>query len=161
MACPAINELLQALSSRFPILAGTYLEKSTKPPSQQRRLQAAPGVHTSPTYDPKADPHVAGLALDIILFVGVLPEKNLAENLVDVFVAHKDQMKWSAIIYNWATTDDFGGPKPYSGRNKHDTHIHIEWPASRANTTGFTSDIQNDLDNLADAWANGRPLPNG
>jgi hypothetical protein len=160
MACPAINELMKALSDRFPVLAGTYLEKSTKPPSLQARLQAAPGTHNSPDYDPNTDPHVSGLALDIILFAGVPLEKSLAENLVDVFVAHKDQMKWSAVIYNWATTDDFGGPKPYTGRNKHDTHIHIQWPASRANTIGFTSSIADDLDELAGAWAKGGPFPN-
>jgi hypothetical protein len=118
---------MKALSGRFLVLAGTYLEKSTKPPSLKARLQAAPGTHTDPNYDPNTDPHVSGLALDIILFASVPLEKSLAENLVDVFVAHKDQMKWSAVIYNWATTDDFGGPKPYTGRNKHETHIHIQW----------------------------------
>jgi hypothetical protein len=161
MACPAIEELKQALSKRFTILAGKYWEASHKPPMNMDRLQSAPGVHTSPAYDPKADPHVSGLALDIILFANKSGEKALAENLVDVFMAHKDDMKWSAIIYNHATTDDFGGPKPYTGRNSHETHIHIQWPASRAATTGFTAVIGDELDDLADRFSRGAPLPNG
>jgi hypothetical protein len=163
MACPAIEELMKALSGRFPILAGTYWEAYSKPPGNKNRLQAAAGVHTSATYDPKTDPHVSGLALDIILFANNPSKKleqTLAENLVDLFIYYKTQMGWSAVIYNAATTDDFGGPKPYTGGNKHDTHIHIQWPASRANTIGFSSAIADDLDDLADAWTKGGPFPN-
>ncbi len=158
MAVPAIEELKRSLASMFPeIFPGQ--DPTTK--KAMPRLQAAPGDHRSnPNYDSSKDPHVAGLALDIILLAWVTRERQLAENLVDLFVYYKDQMKWSAVIYNHATTDDFGGPKPYTGKNPHTTHIHIEWPRSRAGTTGFIGDMTDDLTDLHDRWVNNEPLPN-
>ncbi len=103
---------------------------------------------------------MAGLALDIVLLAWVLRERQLAENLVDLFVYYKGSMGWNALIYNHATTDDFGGPgKPHT-RPTHTSHIHIQWPKSRAGTTGYISRMQGDLTDLHDRWANSRPLPN-
>jgi len=123
-----------------------------------------PATHNnSATYSASKDPHVKGLALDIILFANDPKrrlEQQLAENLVDLFIYYKDQMGWSCVIYNHVTTDDFGGPKPYTGKNPHTTHIHIEWPPSRASTTGFSGAMSDDLNNLEDAWENGGPFPN-
>ena len=47
-----------------------------------------------------------------------------------------------------------------SGSNPHTSHIHIEWPRSRASTTGFVSDMEDDLIDLHDRWVNHLPLPN-
>jgi hypothetical protein len=59
------------------------------------RLQAAAGPHKS-----GADPHIAGRALDIILFASVNGERDYADRLVDVFLGLKAQMRFIAIIYN-------------------------------------------------------------
>ncbi|SIO00407.1 hypothetical protein SAMN05444166_1996 [Singulisphaera sp. GP187] len=158
MAEAAIMELKDALAATFPeIFPGQDpTVKKTMP-----RLQAAPGDHsTNPNYNASTDPHVAGLALDIILLAWVESERKLAENLVDLFVYSKAAMGWNAVIYNHATIDDFGGPKPHSGPDPHTSHIHIQWPKSRAGTTGFIGGMQNDLTDLHDRWANHRPLPN-
>jgi|PeaSoiMetatran63_FD_contig_121_240063_length_1659_multi_15_in_0_out_0_3 hypothetical protein len=158
MAEPAVNELKRALAATFPEIFPGQDPLTTKP---MPRLQSAAGDHRSnPNYDSSKDPHAAGLALDIFLLVGVERERKLAENLVDIFVYYKDKMGWDAVIYNQVTTDDFGGPRPYRGDN-HTSHIHIEWPKSRASTTGFIGgDMQQDLTNLHDLWASGQPLPN-
>lgn len=158
MAEPAINELKNALIRFFPeLFPGQDPTIKRKMP----RLQSAPGDHkTNPNYNASKDPHVAGLALDIILLAWVPSERKLAENLVDLFVYYRDQMRWSAVIYNHVTTDDFGGPKPYGGKNNHESHIHIEWPKSRAGTTGFVGDLAYDLTDLHDRWINGLPMPN-
>jgi hypothetical protein len=159
VAEPAVNELKGALAATFPEIFPGQDPLSKKP---MPRLQAAPGDHRSnPNYEASKDPHAAGLALDIVLLAWVESERKLAENLVDLFVYYKDQMGWSAVIYNHVTTDDFGGPKPYGGKDAHTTHIHIQWPKSRASTTGFIGgDMQNDLTDLHDRWVNGQPLPN-
>jgi hypothetical protein len=159
VAEPAVNELKSALARIFPeIFPGQDpTTRKTMP-----RLQAAPGNHSNnPNYNASKDPHAAGLALDIILLAWVDRERRLAENLVDLFVYYQNKMLWSAIIYNHVTTDDFGGPKPYGGKNNHTSHIHIEWPkSSRASTTGFISDMEDDLNDLHDRWVNNQPLPN-
>jgi hypothetical protein len=164
MATPAVEELRQTLTTKFPdILGTTFFDKYAK--KKMARLQAPPGTHAnSATYDPSADPHVKGLALDIFLFANDSSrplEQPLAENLVDLFVYYKNQMGWSAVIYNGVTTDDFGGPKSYTGANPHTTHIHIEWPASRASNTGYSNAMSSDLDDLEAAWQSGGPFPNG
>ena len=158
MAEPAINELKAALARIFP-----EIFPGQDPTTRKRmpRLQSAPGDHSSnPNYNSSKDPHVAGLALDIILLAWVDREKRLAENLVDLFVYYQNRMRWSAVIYNHVTTDDFGGPKPYTGKNDHTSHIHIEWPRSRASTSGYIADMEDDLQDLHERWVSNRPFPN-
>ena len=158
MAEPAINELKFALARIFP-----EIFPGQDPTTRKRmpRLQSAAGNHSSnPTYNSSKDPHVAGLALDIILLAWVDRERRLAENLVDLFVYYQNRMRWSAVIYNHVTTDDFGGPKPHTGKNDHTSHIHIEWPRSRASTSGYVADMEDDLQDLHDRWVSNRPLPN-
>lgn len=162
MASPAVEELRNTLGTTFPDILGTnFYDKSAG--KKLPRLQAPPGTHkNSATYDASNDPHAKGLALDIFLFANDPDrplEQQLAENLVDLFVYYKEKMRWSCVIYNRVTTDDYGGPKPYSG-NPHTTHIHIEWPASRASPTGFSDAMSDDLNNLQTAWENGGPFPN-
>jgi hypothetical protein len=158
MAEPAVEELKGALARIFPEIFPGQDPMSKKTLS---RLQAAPGDHSSnPNYNSSKDPHVAGLALDIVLLTSVDREKKLAENLVDLFVYYKGNMGWSAVIYNYATTDDFGGPKPHTGPDPHTTHVHIQWPRSRASTIGFIGDMEDDLVDLHDRWVNNQPLPN-
>jgi hypothetical protein len=67
MASPAVEELRQRLGTTFPDILGiTYCDSSARKPLP--RLQAPPGTHNnSATYDASNDPHVKGLALEIIL----------------------------------------------------------------------------------------------
>jgi hypothetical protein len=164
MALPAVEELKQTLATSFPeILAGSYFDPSANKGKggYLPRLQAAPGDHSKdPNYNPDGDPHANGLALDIILFASVDGERQLAENVVDLFVYYKDKMRWSAVIYNGVTTDDFGGPKPYTGKNDHSTHIHIQWSMAGVLTRGFSGAMSDDLNDLHDRWVSGSPLPN-
>ena len=144
MAYPAINTLMNVLSSKYSLLKGKFYDASVKrkyPKSDGMiaRLQAAaknPNV---------VDPHSNGLALDIFLFVDRPYEKDLADFLVYKFIELKTEMGWSAVIYNTQTTDDYGGPKRYTGADTHKTHIHIEWPKSRGNMTSFDGLLASEL----------------
>jgi hypothetical protein len=136
MAYPAINTLSKALYNNFSLLQQKFYDASRKRQYPQSdgmiaRLQAAP------KNEKVVDPHSNGLALDIFLFVSNPYEKDLADFLVYTFIQLKTQMGWSSVIYNRVTTDDYGGPKRYTGANPHDTHIHIEWPKSRGNISDF------------------------
>ena len=145
MAQAAIEELKLALMGTIPFLGGTYTEGNGK---AQARLQSAAGDHSkNPDYKPADDPHVDGRALDIILFVKAPKEKIIGENIFAMFHAYKKEMRWTAIIYNRYTVDDFGGPRLYERNNwnDHSTHIHIEWSASKAKTTGFKDLIWEEL----------------
>jgi hypothetical protein len=142
------------LATTFPdILETIFYDKGAG--KELLRLQAPPGTdQNSSTSDASNDPNVKGLALDIFLFANDADrslDQQLSENLVDLFVYYKEQMRWSCVTYNRVTTDEYGGPKPYSG-NPRTTHIHFEWPASRASTAGFSEAMAEDLNNLQTAW---------
>lgn len=156
MSCAAVEELVRTLRKGSSFLAGTY--QTDFPKESGNRLQAAPGSHCEPgstlpsgqtcKYNPGSDPHQFGLALDIILFANRPAEREFADGLVDIFMYLREKMKWGVIIYNHVTTDGFGGPKPHTGANKHTTHIHIDWGASNAGTTGFAGDVERELKSL-------------
>lgn len=159
MAQPAVEELKSALTGTIPFLSGVYKEANGQ---SLPRLQAAPKDHSKePNYKPAVDPHVDGRALDIILFAHELKEKTIAENIFAMFNAYKQEMRWAAIIYNRFTIDDFGGPRLYERNNwnDHRTHIHIEWSASKAQTTGFKDLIWQELKQINDESATGNLSP--
>ncbi len=72
MAGPAVEATKQALYYYGPsLLTQQYYEKHKKPPGFLDRLQGAAGPHKT-----GADPHIAGRALDIILFAKDPQEKD-------------------------------------------------------------------------------------
>lgn len=155
MAQPAIEELKLTLMGTIPFLAGTYGEGNGK---SLPRLQSAAGDHSkNPDYKPAKDPHVDGRALDIILFATNPKEKIIGENIFAMFHAYKEEMNWTAIIFNKYTVDDFGGPRLYERNNwnDHSTHIHIEWSPSKSKTTGFKDLIWEELKQINEDSAKG------
>ena len=103
-------------------------------PGFRDRLQSAAGPHKS-----GGDPHIAGRALDIILFADKTNERLVAERIVGAFLNLREQMKWSSVIYNGSEWNRFGGKMARTGDaiNRHVTHIHIEWGSADINLTGF------------------------
>lgn len=155
MPQPAIKELQMTLVGTIPLLNETFKEFNG---TISNRLQAAAGDHSkNPNYKPSADPHADGRALDIFLFATTPKERIIGENIFAMFKAYKTEMNWTAIIYNRYTVDDFGGPRLYERNNwnDHSTHIHIEWSASKAQTTGFKDLIWDELKQINDDSANG------
>jgi hypothetical protein len=106
------------------------------------RLQAAAGPHKSGN-----DPHIAGRALDIILFANQPLELEMANDIVQVFLNLREKMKWIAVIYNNWQWNRVGLKLPRTGsrENRHVTHIHIEWDAANMNLTGFEPDLAAEL----------------
>jgi|GEM_PF-5068437 len=162
---PAVQELKDTLAQTFPEILNTIFwdkywdngkDRNGKPKPKGRW---APRLQASGKNPNSGDPHDNGLALDIFLFKTNWNEWALATELVNVFVANKAVMGWSAVIYDGITTDDFGGPKTYPGRDKHETHIHIEWPRSRGTASaGFSYQIQYQLDMVAASWRIGEQI---
>ena len=163
MAGPAV-ELTQAalLDAGHPILAETFFDASAQPPKQLPRLQAAAGPHKS-----GGDPHIAGRALDIILFAKIDMERAIADDLVEIFLDLRPQMKWIAVIYNGSEWNAQGmkmirkklvAGKPVDDESfEHRTHIHIEWGLSSINTTDFNDALTERLAEAFDPDDLGRP----
>jgi hypothetical protein len=131
--CPAVRELTNVLRETIPFLADTYLERSgseytpkagedwhkTSGVKQYNRLQWQSG---SPL-----DRHMAGLALDIILWDTNPQERALGHHLFKTFLEYKHRMNWLGLIYQRVTVNNLGHPIPYNDNEKHKTHIHIDW----------------------------------
>src|ERR1022692_4053994 len=103
MAGPAVAATLHALSYYGPsILTQDYWETNAKDKDGNRtakwmaRLQAAPRDDRTAS----TDPHVAGRALDIILFAKQPNEKDYADRIVQVFLSLKAKMSFISVIYN-------------------------------------------------------------
>jgi hypothetical protein len=142
MAGVAVEVTMQALYYYGPALVNqSYWDSSRKPPGLLPRLQAAAGPHKS-----GADPHIAGRALDIILFASVNGERDYADRLVDVFLGLKAQMRFIAIIYNGWEWNGSGVKFKRKG-DQHTTHIHIEWSSTGVATASFASDLSDALFN--------------
>jgi len=163
MAGPAVELTQQALlEAGHPLLAETYFDKSAKPPKRLPRLQAAAGPHKS-----GGDPHIAGRALDIILFANQDMERAIADDLVEIFLELRDKMKWIAVIYNGYEWNGQGmkfekkrkvDGKPVSDPEfEHRTHIHIEWGQSSVNTVDFGDELEGRLADAFDPDDLGRP----
>ena len=146
MAGPAINKTKEILAEKVPLLRETYWEPSSTPPKQMDRLQAAAGPHKSGN-----DPHIAGRALDIILFANKPNEQELANNIVKVFLDLKEVMKWSAVIYNkkqWDARGETPRLKNNDPSYEHVTHIHIEWREADMGNTGFEEALRKGLSKI-------------
>lgn len=146
MAGAAIETTKKILFEKISILRGTYWEPSSKPPKWMDRLQAAAGPHKSGN-----DPHIAGRALDIILFANIPKEQEIANNIVKVFLDLKEKMKWSAVIYNKRQWDNRGEtPRVRSGDRayEHVTHIHIEWREVNMGSSGFEAELEKGLNGI-------------
>jgi hypothetical protein len=142
MASIVVETTKNILFSHGPfILQEKYLEKSAPgKPKMMDRLQAA------------ADPHIAGRALDIILFASEGRDKFVADQLVEMFLKLRTKMKWIAVIYNGWEWNRAGIKLVRTGDaiNRHVTHIHIEWAAADASYNGFESELKEALKDVMD-----------
>lgn len=163
MAGPAVALTEQTLiDAGHPILATDYFDAAARPPKRLARLQAAAGPHKS-----GGDPHIAGRALDIILFANIDMERAIADDLVEIFLDLRDDMKWIAVIYNGSEWNGQGikfarkktvdGEPVNDAAYEHRTHIHIEWGQSSINTIGFDGKLSGLLADAFDPDDLGRP----
>jgi hypothetical protein len=138
MAGLVVESTKRILYENLPKLREQYWEESARPPKWMDRLQAAAGPHKSGN-----DPHIAGRALDIILFASQPLELEMANDLVEVFLGLREKMKWIAVIYNSEEWNRAGLKFPRTGspENRHVTHIHVEWDAANINLVGFEADL--------------------
>ena len=153
MAGLVVNTTEKLLREKGPsILREQYWEKYVpkgEKPGWKDRLQAAPGPHKS-----GGDAHIAGRALDIVLFADKPNERMIAERIVSAFLNVREEMKWISVVYNGSEWNKFGGKMPRGGDdiNRHVTHIHIEWDSSGINNTGFEEKLEAELVNIPDSF---------
>jgi hypothetical protein len=153
MAGLIVNNTEKIIRDNGPdIIREQYWEKyvpAGEKPGWRDRLQSAAGPHKS-----GGDPHIAGRALDIILFADKPNERRVAERIVNAFLNLREQMKWISVIYNGTEWNRFGKPMPRGGDavNRHVTHIHIEWSSADINNTGFEDALAAELVNVPDTF---------
>jgi hypothetical protein len=157
MAGVAVNITERVLRENGPFILRTpYWEKNTgkdkftnknRPPGWLPRLQSAAGPHKK-----GADPHIAGRALDIILFANHPSERELAEAIVKVFLDLRPKMGWVSVIYNGSEWYSNGTKHPRGGgpENRHVTHIHIEWGQTSVLNGKFEADLISRMTALAE-----------
>lgn len=148
MATLVVENTKRRLAENIPILLEQYWEKSAPGGAKwMDRLQAAAGPHKS-----GKDPHIAGRALDIILFASDGRERYVADQLVKVFLQLRQKMRWISVIYNGAEWTRHGQKLTRGGSpaNRHVTHIHIEWAAADANHSGFERELAEALGQVND-----------
>jgi hypothetical protein len=109
------------------------------------RLQGPARPHKTDDHDP----HKEGRAIDIILFATIENERQVADELVDVFLTVRDKMKWLALIYNKKEWNWAGKQFPRGGDpiHQHITHIHIEWRLPDAASVTWEEDLIKELGN--------------
>src|SRR4051812_30054765 len=131
--CPAVKELLEALSTAVPLLAADPKKLGTVRNDGSR--------------------HTAGLAVDIMLDSRDPAEKAAADGIIEALVKVHGQMGWFDLIYtDWnggkpayfhiPRLPPFGGPKGMLKKNltsvklgqEHENHIHIDWFSGSATT---------------------------
>lgn len=153
MAGLAVNTTERIIRESGPDLIRSQYYETNVPKGQEPgwrdRLQSAAGPHK--TGD---DPHIAGRALDIILFADKPNELQTANRIVSAFLNLREQMKWVSVIYNGSEWNKFGGKMPRGGSdiNRHVTHIHIEWDGANINNTGFEEGLTAELTNIPDKY---------
>lgn len=119
----AVNTGIRILRDHGPlILNTTYKDVAAK--KDLPRLQGPAGSHKGGN-----DPHIQGRAIDIILFANIENERKCADEIVDVFLTVREQMRWLAVVYNKRQWNWAGQEFPRGGDliSQHVTHIHIEW----------------------------------
>jgi len=152
MAGLVVENTKKILYENISLLQEKYYEKSAPGGAKWlERLQAAAGPHKSGN-----DPHIAGRALDIILFANIPRDLNIADQLVEVFLNLRESMQWIAVIYNNWEWNGAGKkfPRTGSASNRHVTHIHIEWGMANLNHTGFEAQLSEAAFSVSD-W--GKP----
>lgn len=144
MAGVAVEATMRALQYFGPsLLTQQYWDASVKPHGGWlSRLQAAPG----PGRTSSSDPHVAGRALDIILFAKETNEKDYADRIVQVFLNLRAKMVFISVIYNLWEWNGAGLKFPHIDE-AHKTHIHIEWSGGGVSNSDFASDLEGALYN--------------
>ncbi len=156
MAGPVVEATCKVLLDYGPnTLRTQYLERNRGkgkdgkrlPPKWMDRLQASAGPHKSGN-----DPHIAGRALDIILFATEPNEKRIADELCQAFLRILDKIKLCALIYNGAEWNARGVKLPRNGDaiRRHVSHIHIEWAQANMNHAGFDEDLAAEVSNISD-----------
>ena len=156
---PAVRTLKNLLRSTVPELNQLYREHDG---TMTPRIQWRAGRSQMQ--------HFTGLALDIILHIGVSRHRILAHHLVAAFVMNQAAMQWTNLIYEHDSFTGRGGGRvsyhPYLGNSRHNTHIHIDWYRpnvvqgeivnlpSESNTTGFGESMRADLVELNRLWSN-------
>lgn len=142
MAGPVVESTAKIISTYGPnIIRSEYWEKfvgAGAKPGWRGRVQAAAGPHKS-----GADPHIAGRALDIVLRASIPSEKKVADDLVGIFLAIKDSLKFISVVYNGWEWNGAGQKFVRGGDavNRHVTHIHIEWSAAMMSHSGFENEL--------------------
>ena len=153
MAGLAINNTEKIIRENGPsIVREQYWEKYVpkgQEPGWKDRLQSAAGPHKS-----GGDPHLAGRALDIVLFADKPNERLVAERIVSAFLNLREQMKWISVIYNGTEWNKDGAAMPRGGDaiNRHVTHIPREWSSAEINHTGFEESLAAELLTIPDVF---------
>ena len=153
MAGLIVNNTERVIRENGPdIIRSQYFETNVpkgEKPGFRDRLQSAAGPHKS-----GGDPHIAGRALDIILFADKPNEMLVANRIVSAFLNLREQMKWISVVYNGSEWNKFGGKMVRGGDaiNRHVTHIHIEWDSADINNTGFEEKLAAELVNIPDTY---------
>lgn len=153
MAGLVVNNTERIIRENGPdTIRNQYFEKNVpkgEKPGWKDRLQSAAGPHKSGD-----DPHIAGRALDIILFADQPNELLIANRIVYAFLNLREQMKWISVIYNGSEWNKFGTKMPRGGSaiNRHVTHIHIEWDSANMNLTGFEDGLAAEMMNIPDGF---------
>lgn len=153
MAGLVVNNTEKVLREKGPDIIRVQYYEANVPKGEtagyRDRLQSAAGPHKS-----GADPHIAGRALDIILFADKPNELIVGNRIVSAFLNLREEMKWVSVIYNGSEWNKFGGKMPRGGDaiNRHVTHIHIEWDSANINNTGFEENLAAELTNIPDTY---------
>ena len=148
MAGQVVETTARIVSDYGPnTIRSSYWEQYQAKPDWMARIQAAAGPHKT-----GGDPHIAGRALDIVLRASEPNEKRIAEELVQVFLKLRSELKFIAVIYNGWEWNKAGVRFPRGGDavNRHVSHIHIEWAASDMNHGGFDELLAGEVSNISD-----------
>jgi hypothetical protein len=140
----AVSKGITVLREHGPsILKTNYRDVAAK--ADLPRLQGPAGPHKTDDHDP----HKEGRAIDIILFATIESERQVADELVDVFLTVREKMKWLALIYNKQEWNWAGQKFPRGGDviRQHVTHIHIEWRLADAATATWEQVLIDELKN--------------
>jgi hypothetical protein len=135
--CPAILGLKAALAAASPFLAGKYIEKTPKGPVPLSRLQGL--TQGKKELLKIEDPHVHGLALDIICFAKStgklmsMQEEYLGDSLFMLFFDFREALGWSNCIWKTKIMNERHLPAVYNGGKdiRHTTHVHIDWASMK------------------------------
>ena len=92
-------------------------------------------------YNPKADDHDEGRAVDIGLLVSRATENEIAWRLInDVLLPNVTEIGWSYFIYDqWIFYPDARGQQQGGFKGDHTNHIHVSWSRADSQKISFPS----------------------